>query len=58
MTVGLSSSQVFFSPSRQRRCPASRWRQRAVEKAWFLWDSRVVDVSMAYNPTFVTLSSL
>ena len=25
---------------------------------WFLLDSRVVDVPMAYNPTFVTLSSL
>jgi hypothetical protein len=26
--------------------------------AWLLLDSRVVDVPMSYNPTFVTLSSL
>jgi hypothetical protein len=25
---------------------------------WLLLDSRVVDVPMSYNPTFVTLSSL
>jgi hypothetical protein len=27
-------------------------------KKWLLLDSRVVDVTMAYTPTFVTLSSL
>jgi hypothetical protein len=27
-------------------------------QAWLLLDARVVDVPMAYNPTFVMLSSL
>src|SRR5207245_3413377 len=30
----------------------------SVIEAWLLLDSRVVDVLMAYNPTFVILSSL
>jgi hypothetical protein len=31
---------------------------RSIYNAWLLLDSRVVDVPMAYLPTFVTLSSL
>ena len=31
---------------------------RCVLSLWLLLDSRVVDVPMAYNPTFVMLSSL
>jgi hypothetical protein len=31
---------------------------RYFQTLWLLLDSRVVDVPMAYNPTFVTLSSL
>ena len=30
----------------------------AIVKEWLLLDSRVVDLPMAYNPIFVTLSSL
>jgi hypothetical protein len=28
------------------------------QRTWLLLDSRVVDLPMAYNPTFVVLSSL
>ena len=56
--------QLFMSPSSSAMLASMYWRGMAIWTlrpsifARLLLDSRVVDVPMAYNPTFVILSSL
>ena len=44
-------------PTRLWRSSGPLW-SRSRHSSWLLLDSRVVDLSMAYNPTLVILSSL
>jgi hypothetical protein len=46
------------APEPEGKLAEQRGHGDALVSLWLLLDSRVVDVPMAYNPTFVTLSSL